>query len=67
MKPAITSLSITFVKNQFAEGQVMEIMMILQNGEIATRTFPVDGKTVRVDSDTLSDPVLTVENGEDGA
>lgn len=51
MKPTIESLSVTFVKNQFAEGQVMELIACLSDGQILQKTIPVDGRIVRLDAD----------------
>lgn len=64
-KPTIASMTITFVKNQFAEGQAMEIMAMLSNGQLVQRTYPVDGRIIRLDADILDSPEITVVPTED--
>lgn len=53
-KPTLVSMTITFVKDQFKEGSVMEIMAILDTGTIVQKTVPMDGRTLRVDVDFFS-------------
>jgi hypothetical protein len=47
--PTIESVSIRFVKNQFAEGMVMEFTVLTSDGEVHEKTVPIDGRTIRLD------------------
>lgn len=62
---SINGITLTFVKNQFADGMVMEVMAILNTGEVVQRTFPVDGRVIRLDAEILDSPEITVVKTED--
>jgi hypothetical protein len=66
MKPSISSITLTFVKDQATDEAVMEIMALLSDGQIVQKSFPVNGKIIRLDAEYLL-PMPKQVQEEDGA
>lgn len=66
MKPSISSITLTFVKDQTSNGAVMEIMALLSDGQIVQKTEPVNGRVVRLDPDYFT-PTPKTASEDDGA
>jgi hypothetical protein len=66
VKPSISSITLTFVKDQASDEAVMEIMALLSDGQIVQKAFPVNGKVIRLDAEYLL-PMPKNDQEEDGA